>query len=163
MFLAIVAGLVVAGGAFLYFSRRAAEHRQPEDLQAALESRVYTADFQLVSEIGSQHSIYVTYDQIPPMVAQAFISAEDRLFWVEPGVNPLAMVRAALTDITLIGSGRRPVGASTITQQVVKNMLLDNHITFATKIKEALLAMRVSGDDQAAGAHAVSERGRSRP
>ena len=78
------------------------------------------------------------------MVAKAFISAEDRLFWVEPGINPLAIIRAGLTDVPRIGSGHRPLGASTITEQVVKNMLLDNHITFATKIKEAMLAMRVS-------------------
>ncbi|HUW80803.1 MAG TPA: PBP1A family penicillin-binding protein, partial [Acidocella sp.] len=109
-----------------------------------LESRIYADNFQLVSELADQRRIYVPYDQIPPMVAQAFISAEDRLFWVEPGINPLAIIRAGLVDITRIGSGHRPLGASTITEQVVKNMLLDNHITFARKIKEAILAMRVS-------------------
>ncbi len=144
VFLAIIAGIVVAGGAFLYFSAGLPSIDSLKTYKPPLESRVYTSDFRLLAEMGSQHSIYVTYDQIPPIVGQAFISAEDRLFWVEPGINPAAMVRAALTDITLIGSGRRPIGASTITQQVVKNMLLDNHITFATKIKEALLAMRVS-------------------
>ncbi len=144
VFLAIIAGIIVAGGGFLYFSAGLPSIDSLKTYKPPLELRVYTSDFQLLAEMGSQHSIYVTYDQIPPIVGQAFISAEDRLFWVEPGINPAAMVRAALTDITLIGSGRRPIGASTITQQVVKNMLLDNHITFATKIKEALLAMRVS-------------------
>ena len=81
------------------------------------------------------------YDQIPPVVANAFIAAEDRLFWVNPGINPFAIIRAGLTNLTMIGSGHRPLGASTITEQVVKNMLLDNHITFATKIKEAILAV----------------------
>ncbi|HTQ70291.1 MAG TPA: transglycosylase domain-containing protein, partial [Acidocella sp.] len=144
VFLAVIAGIVVAGGGFLYFSAGLPSIDSLKTYKPPLESRVYTSDFQLLAEMGSQHSVYVTYDQIPPIVQQAFISAEDRLFWVEPGINPAAMVRAGLTDITLIGSGRRPIGASTITQQVVKNMLLDNHITFATKIKEALLAMRVS-------------------
>lgn len=143
-FLVIVGGIVVAGGAFLFFSSGLPSIDSLKTYKPPLESRVFTGDFQLLAEMGTQHSIYVTFDQIPPIVGQAFISAEDRLFWVEPGINPAAMVRAALTDITLIGSGRRPIGASTITQQVVKNMLLDNHITFATKIKEALLAMRVS-------------------
>ncbi len=144
VFLAIVLGLVGGGAGFLYFSAGLPSIDSLKTYKPPLESRVFASDFQLVSELGSQHSVYVTYDQIPPLVAQAFISAEDKLFWVEPGVNPAAMMRAAITDITLIGSGRRPIGASTITQQVVKNMLLDNHITFGTKIKEALLAMRVS-------------------
>jgi penicillin-binding protein 1A len=143
VFLVIIAGLLGASAVFLYFSASLPSIDSLKDYKPPLESRVYTSNFQLLAEVGSQHSIYVTYDQIPPLVGQAFISAEDRLFWVEPGVNPLAMVRAALTDITLVGRGRRPIGASTITQQVVKNMVLDNHITFATKIKEAMLAMRV--------------------
>jgi penicillin-binding protein 1A len=144
VFLVIIVGLLGASGAFLYFSASLPSIDSLKDYKPPLESRVYTSDFQLLAEVGSEHSIYVTYDQIPPLVGQAFISAEDRLFWVEPGVNPLAMVRAALTDITLVHSGRRPIGASTITQQVVKNMVLDNHITFGTKIKEAILALRVN-------------------
>lgn len=143
VFLVIIVGLLGASGVFLYFSASLPSIDSLKDYKPPLESRIYTSDFQLLSEVGSQHSIYTTYDQIPKMVGQAFISAEDRLFWVEPGVNPLAMVRAAFTDISLVSTGRRPIGASTITQQVVKNMLLDNHITFATKIKEAMLAMRV--------------------
>jgi penicillin-binding protein 1A len=144
VFLVIIVGLLGASGMFLYFSASLPSIDSLKDYKPPLESRIYTSDFQLLAEVGSEHSIYTTYDQIPPIVAQAFISAEDRLFWVEPGVNPLAMVRAAFTDISLVGSGRRPIGASTITQQVVKNMVLDNHITFATKIKEAMLAMRVN-------------------
>ncbi|MGE4482136.1 penicillin-binding protein 1A [Acidocella sp.] len=143
-FLAVVAGIVIAGGCFLYFSAGLPSIDSLKTYKPPLETRVFTSNFQLLSEMGTQHSIYVTYDQIPPVVANAFISAEDRLFWVEPGINPLAVIRAGLTDIARIGSGRRPLGASTITQQVVKNMLLDNHITFVTKIKEAILAMRVS-------------------
>lgn len=144
VFLAVIAGVVVAGIAFLYFSSELPSIENLKTYKPPLESRVYASDFQLLAEMGTQHSIYVPYDQIPPVVQKAFISAEDRLFWVEPGINPLAIIRAGLTDISRIGSGRRPLGASTITQQVVKNMLLDNHITFATKIKEAILAMRVS-------------------
>jgi penicillin-binding protein 1A len=144
VFLVIVAGIIAAGGAFLFFSAGLPSINSLKTYKPPLESRVYASNFNLLAEMGTQHSIYVPYDQIPKVVQNAFISAEDRLFWVEPGINPLAIVRAGLTDITLIGTGRRPIGASTITQQVVKNMLLDNHITFVTKIKEAILAMRVS-------------------
>ena len=143
-FLAVIAGIVVAGAAFLYFSAGLPSIESLKTYKPPLESRVYASNFQLLAEMGTQHSIYVPYDQIPQVVQNAFVSAEDRLFWVEPGINPLAILRAGLTDIARIGSGRRPLGASTITQQVVKNMLLDNHITFGSKIKEAILAMRVS-------------------
>ena len=77
------------------------------------------------------------------MVTQAFVSAEDQNFWTHPGVDPLAIVRAAVFDLTHMGQGRRPVGASTITQQVAKNMLLDNQVSLARKAREAILAMRI--------------------
>jgi penicillin-binding protein 1A len=144
VFLGILAVIVGGGAVFLYFSSSLPSVESLKTYQPPLESRVYADNFQLVSELASQHRIYVPYNNIPPIVAQAFISAEDRLFWVDPGINPLAVIRAGLVDVTRLGSGHRPLGASTITEQVVKNMLLDNRITFATKIKEALLAMRVS-------------------
>jgi penicillin-binding protein 1A len=143
-FLGIVALLIAGAAAFLIISAGLPSVDSLKNYKPPLESRVYADNFQLVSELADQHRIYVPYDQIPPLVGQAFISAEDRLFWVNPGINPLSIIRAGLVDITRIGSGHRPLGASTITEQVVKNMLLDNHITFATKIKEALLALRVN-------------------
>jgi penicillin-binding protein 1A len=144
VFIGIV-GVIIAGAiGFFVFSSGLPSVDSLKHYHPPLESRIYADNFQLMSEIGTEHRIYVPYDQIPPVVATAFISAEDRLFWVNPGINPFAIVRAAVTDIAMIGSGRRPIGASTITEQVVKNMLLDNHITFATKIKEAILAIRVS-------------------
>jgi penicillin-binding protein 1A len=140
-----IIGLIIAGGVgFIVFSAGLPSVDTLKNYKPPLESRVYADNFQLVSELAEQQRIYVPYNQIPPLVAQAFISAEDRLFWVNPGINPISIVRAGLTDISRIGSGHRPLGASTITEQVVKNMLLDNHITFATKIKEAILAMRVN-------------------
>jgi penicillin-binding protein 1A len=144
IFLGVILAIVAGGAGFLYFSASLPSVESLKTYQPPLESRVYADNFQLVSELADQHRIYVPYNQIPPIVAQAFISAEDRLFWVDPGVNPLAVARAGLVDITRLGSGHRPLGASTITEQVVKNMLLDNDITFASKIKEGLLAMRVS-------------------
>jgi penicillin-binding protein 1A len=144
VFVGAVVALLAGIAALVVFSSGLPSVDSLKTYTPPLESRVYSDDFQLVSELGGQHCVYVPYDQIPPLVAQAFISAEDRLFWEEPGINPLAMIRAALTDVSRMGTGHRPQGASTITEQVVKNMLLDNRITFGTKIKEVLLAMRVS-------------------
>ena len=80
---------------------------------------------------------------MPPLVIHAFLAAEDKNFYTHPGIDPLAMLRAGVTDVMHIGTGRRPVGASTITQQVAKNFLLGNEVSLQRKIKEALVALRM--------------------
>jgi len=106
-------------------------------------SRVFAANGRLIADLAAEQRIYVPYAEIPPMVRQAFIAAEDRTFWYHPGINPAAIVRAGVWDALHVGSGRRPLGASTITQQVVKNILLDEPMTVDTKIQEAILAVRL--------------------
>ncbi len=141
---AVVGGLLIIGGGFFVLSAGLPGIDSLKTYKPPLESRIYADNFQLVSELAQERRIYVPYNQIPPLVAQAFISTEDRNFWIDPGIDPTAIIRAGFTDISRLGQDRRPLGASTITQQVVKNMLLDNRITFARKIKEAILAVRVS-------------------
>ena len=80
---------------------------------------------------------------MPPLVIHAFLAAEDRYFYSHPGIDPLSMLRAAITDISRIGTNRRPEGASTITQQVAKNFLLTNEVSLERKIKEALIAIKM--------------------
>ncbi len=140
----IIGGLLGGGGLFLYFSAGLPSVAKLKHYEPPLETRIYADNFQLIAALGIQRRIYAPYDQIPPIVRNAFISAEDRNFWTEPGIDPLAIVRAAFVDLTRIGTGERPLGASTITMQVVKNMLLDNRIDFTRKIKEAILALRVN-------------------
>ncbi|GAB0117139.1 penicillin-binding protein 1A [Acidisoma sp. 7E03] len=145
---ALGALLVVGGGiggyvAFRYYTADLPSIDGLRHYQPPVMSRVYANDMQLVSELATERRIYTPFEDIPPMLAQAFISAEDQNFWHEPGIDPLAIIRAGITDITLIGSGRRPIGASTITQQVAKNILLQNHINFARKVQEAVLAVRI--------------------
>ncbi len=111
--------------------------------QPAVMSRVYAGNSQLVSELASERRIYVPLSAIPPMVQQAFISAEDQNFWTNPGIDPEAMARAAITDILQYGKGRRPIGASTITQQVARNILLDDAPTISRKVRELIIATRV--------------------
>jgi penicillin-binding protein 1A len=141
--LGILVGLIGGGGLFLYFSTGLPSVKALRHYQPPLETRIYASDFKLIGALGTQNRIYVPYHQIPPVVQAAFISAEDRSFWSEPGIDPLAIVRAGFVDMTRLGTGERPLGASTITMQVVKNMLLDNRIDFTRKIKEAILAVRV--------------------
>jgi penicillin-binding protein 1A len=144
VFLVLLLGFIAMAAAFFMFSSGLPSIDSLRHYQPPLESRIFAGNFQLVSELASERRIYVPYDQIPPIVAQAFISTEDKLFWSEPGINPLAIVRAGLTDIYRVGTGHRLQGASTITEQVVKNMLLENRINAKAKIKELILALRVS-------------------
>ncbi|HEX7388772.1 MAG TPA: PBP1A family penicillin-binding protein [Acidiphilium sp.] len=140
----VVCVILVGGGAFLYFSNGLPGIAKLRHYEPPLETRIYANNFRLIAALGTQHRIYVPYDRIPPVVVRAFISAEDRNFWTEPGIDPLAIVRAGFVDLTRLGSHERPLGASTITMQVVKNMLLDNRIDFVRKVKEAILALRVN-------------------
>jgi penicillin-binding protein 1A len=80
---------------------------------------------------------------VPKLVINAFLAAEDKNFYEHGGIDYSGMARAALLYAQNYGSNKRPQGASTITQQVAKNFLLTNEVSFTRKIKEALLAMRI--------------------
>ncbi|MBO1324558.1 PBP1A family penicillin-binding protein [Acetobacter sp. TBRC 12305] len=111
--------------------------------QPPVMSRLYAGDDQLVAELANERRIFVPYSAIPDKVKNAFVAAEDQKFWTHKGVDPAAIIRAGLTDLTR-GKGRRPIGASTITQQVARIMLLGtNAVSFRRKAKEAFLAMRI--------------------
>ncbi len=142
-----LAGVGVAGVAgFVLYQKYSADLPSIEGVrnyQPRVMSRVYAGDSRLLAELATERRIFVPSSAIPELVKRAFISAEDQNFMTHAGVDPLAMARAAVTDILQHGSGKRPVGASTITQQVAKNMLTGNQLTLARKVREALLALRI--------------------
>ena len=113
------------------------------DYHPSLMSRVYDGDDHLIAELATERRIFVPYAAIPDRVKNAFVAAEDQNFWTHNGVDPMAILRAAVTDLENLHTGRRPIGASTITQQVAKNMILGNVLTMQRKVKEAILAMRI--------------------
>jgi len=143
-------GILVAAvggiGGYVAYERFSADLPDVEGLrnyQPPVMSRVYAGDGRLMAELAAERRIFVPYSAVPDVVRQAFVSAEDQNFWTHPGVDPLAITRAAVFDLTHMNQGRRPIGASTITQQVAKNMLLDNQVSLARKAREAILAMRI--------------------
>jgi len=146
-------GLIVLGGAsaavagfvaWRHYSANLPDVDGLKNYQPPVMSRVFASNGRLIDELAAERRIFVPYTEIPPIVTDAFLSAEDQNFWVHGGVDPMAIARAAVFDLTHLGSGRRPIGASTITQQVAKNMLLDsNEVSISRKIREALLAMRI--------------------
>ena len=114
------------------------QHYQPRQM-----SRTYAGDSRLLSELATERRIFVPYSAIPDLVKHAFVSAEDQNFFNHRGVDPTAILRAAVTDLQQYGHGRRPIGASTITQQVAKNMLIGNEMSLVRKVREALLALKI--------------------
>ena len=106
-------------------------------------TRVHAGDGRLLAEFAHEKRVFVPVEAIPRRVIQAFLAAEDKNFYSHAGVDPLSIVRAVITNLERLMHERRPVGASTITQQVAKNFLLSNEVTFERKIKEALLALRI--------------------
>ncbi len=108
-----------------------------------LSSRIYSSDGLLLKSFYVEERIFIPIEIIPNKVKQAFISAEDKNFYNHMGIDLLAIFRALITNLNSYSSNKRMVGASTITQQVVKNLLLTNEISYKRKIKEIILAIRI--------------------
>ncbi len=140
---------LVGGGVFGWYvyARIAADLPTVDGLRTYAPpemSRIYAGNQAIIAELGPQRRIFVPFSAIPKRVAQAFVSAEDKSFWTNGGIDPTAIIRAAATDLMQLGKGRRPIGASTITQQVARNMLLNSDkLSITRKIREAILAMRL--------------------
>ena len=108
-----------------------------------ITTRVYAGNGTVLGEYARQRRIFIPAAFIPKLVKQAFTSAEDRNFYSHPGIDPSGILRAAIKDVGLVLQGRRPQGASTITQQVARNFLLNSDVKFSRKIREAILAVRI--------------------
>jgi penicillin-binding protein 1A len=139
---------VIAGGAFIgltlwYFGRDLPDYQQLAHYEPPIMTRVHGGDGRLLAEYAIERRVFVPMAAIPKRVIHAFLSSEDKNFYSHHGVDPISILRAVLTDVGRWRSNRRPVGASTITQQVAKNMLLTNELSISRKVKEILLATRM--------------------
>jgi penicillin-binding protein 1A len=142
---AIVFVVAVAGAAGLlwHYSKSLPDYSQLQDYEPAVMTRVHASDGSLLAEYARERRLYLPIQAIPKLVLNAFVAAEDKNFYEHGGIDFSGIARASLLFVQQYGSGRRPQGASTITQQVAKNFLLTNEVSFARKIKEALLAMKI--------------------
>ncbi|MEX0922968.1 MAG: penicillin-binding protein 1A [Rhodovibrionaceae bacterium] len=139
-------GLVAAGvvGYLIYdYGRDLPDIDQLANYEPPTVSRVHAGDGRLLAEYSTEKRIFVPFEALPARIVNAFLSAEDKGFYNHPGVDFQSIVGAAITNLRNLGTDRRPVGASTITQQVAKNFLLTNETTLERKIREAILAMRM--------------------
>jgi penicillin-binding protein 1A len=136
-------GVGAAAGLIWHFSKDLPDYSQLQDYEPAVMTRVHAADGSLLGEYANQRRLYIPIQAIPKRVINAFVAAEDKNFYEHPGLDISGIARAGLLYLQNIGRNRRPQGASTITQQVAKNFLLTNQVSFERKIKEALLALKI--------------------
>jgi penicillin-binding protein 1A len=136
-------GVAAAAGLIWHFSKDLPDYSQLQDYEPPVMTRVHAVDGSLVGEYAKERRLYLPIQAVPKLVINAFLAAEDKNFYEHGGIDYTGMARAAVVFLQNFGSNRRPQGASTITQQVAKNFLLTNEVSFTRKIKEALLAMRI--------------------
>jgi penicillin-binding protein 1A len=103
--------------------------------------RVHAADGSVIVSLGPSFGRWLAYDQIPNVMVDAMISTEDKRFYLHPGVDPIGMARATWVALENRGKGRRWQGASTITQQVTRNIFLNNSYSWGRKVREMILAL----------------------
>ena len=140
--IAVVAGVGLMYG-YYHYARDLPDYRQLAKYDPPTVTRIHAGDGRLLAEFSLEKRVYVPIQSIPPRVINAFLSAEDKNFFHHAGVDFRSVARAVVTNVINLGTGRRPVGASTITQQVAKNFLLTNEVSVERKIKEAILAFRI--------------------
>ncbi|MEA2897646.1 MAG: penicillin-binding protein [Bradyrhizobium sp.] len=136
-------GVAATAGMIWHYSKDLPDYSQLQDYEPAVMTRVHASDGALLAEYSKERRLYLPIQAVPKLVINAFLAAEDKNFYEHGGIDFTGMARAAVLYAQNYGSNRRPQGASTITQQVAKNFLLTNEVSFTRKIKEALLAMRI--------------------
>ncbi len=136
-------GVAAAAGLIWHYSKDLPDYSQLQDYEPPVMTRVHAADGALLAEYSKERRLYLPIQAIPKPVINAFLAAEDKNFYEHGGIDFSGLARAVVLYAQNYGSNKRPQGASTITQQVAKNFLLTNEVSFTRKIKEALLAMRI--------------------
>ena len=134
----VVLGAGVA--AIKWFSRDLPSMARLEMIEPALKTRILAADSTVIKEFYLQNRILLSFDEIPEQVKRAFLAVEDRRFYSHFGIDLIRVSAAVMEDIMHWSRGE---GASTITQQLSRDLFLTKEKTFPRKIKEALLAFRI--------------------
>ncbi|MDX8353334.1 PBP1A family penicillin-binding protein [Cognatiyoonia sp. IB215182] len=141
--LGLVMGAFVAGGVLYMYGRDLPSYETLSQYTPKTISRIYSSEGEIIDEFALERRLFTPAEEIPDIVKQAFISAEDKNFYEHAGYDPMGMVAAFIDAVESRGENLR--GASTITQQVMKNFLLDGSRTAERKIKEIILAARIEG------------------
>src|SRR5580700_11732150 len=125
LFLIAVVGVA---GLLWHFSQGLPDYSQLQNYEPAVMTRVHAADGSLLAEYAHERRLYIPIQAVPKLVINAFVATEDKNFYEHNGLDFQGIMRAGMAFVQNYGSGRRPQGASTITQQVAKNFLLSNEL-----------------------------------
>jgi len=133
---------IAAGGlaGYYYLQPALPSVEEMRDIQLQIPLRIYSRDGRLIEQIGEKRRNPVDYEDIPEIVVQAFLAAEDDRFFEHPGFDYQGIVRAGFK---LIATGSRAQGGSTITQQLAREYFLTRDRTFVRKAKELILATQI--------------------
>ncbi|MDO8289575.1 MAG: penicillin-binding protein 1A [Parvibaculum sp.] len=144
VFLVVLFGGLLAGGYMLWqMNQDLPDYTKLANYEPPIMTRVHAGDGTLIAEYAKEHRLYVPYNAIPKRVVEAFLAAEDKNFFSHGGVDATGIARAMVDNVVNYMNDRRLAGASTITQQVARNFLLNSDRTITRKLKEALIAMRL--------------------
>jgi penicillin-binding protein 1A len=135
-----LAGVLAAGGLYLYLSPQLPSADILRDVRYQVPLRVYSRDGKLLAEYGEKRRFPVTLDQVPDLMVKAVLAAEDDRFYEHPGVDYQGILRAAWHLVT---TGQKTQGGSTITMQVARNFFLGREKTYLRKLTEILLALKI--------------------
>ena len=139
--LGVVAAAMGIGGVLWMYGRDLPNHQQLAQYTPATISRIYSGEGRLMDEFARERRLFAPAEDIPTLVKEAFVSAEDKNFYRHAGYDPRAIVAAAVD--AAVSRGAEVRGASTITQQVMKNFLLSSDRNAERKVKEIILASRI--------------------
>jgi len=147
-FIAAIAGGVFLTWGYFYITRDLPRLTRVEDYQPPAVTQVFSRDGTLIAEFAQEHRYPAKIEEVPIMVRNCFLAAEDAAFYSHPGIDLLSIARAFVRNLQ---SGSARQGGSTITQQVVKNLLLSAEKSLIRKMREAVLSyqieQRLSKDD----------------
>ncbi len=140
--MALFFGTLTVGALFWMYSRDLPSYDLLAQYTPPTISRIYSSQGQIIDEFATERRLFTPIADIPPLVKEAFISAEDKNFYKNAGFDPRGIAGAIWQAIR--SRGRYIRGGSTITQQVAKNFLLTSNRTIERKIKELILAYRIT-------------------
>ena len=142
-FIASTSAIFAAATLYYFLTPQLAPGETIKETQLQVPLRVYSAEGLLLAEFGEKRRIPVKYDDIPPRLINAFLASEDDRFFEHPGVDYQGLLRATYS---LIATGEKAQGGSTITMQLARNFFLSSEKTYLRKLKEIILALQIERD-----------------
>ncbi|MDR1236600.1 MAG: transglycosylase domain-containing protein, partial [Holosporaceae bacterium] len=144
LFLGVGAGVLSVLCVKDFFSFDLPDHNSLKEYSPDLSSRVFLRDGSKLCEYAGERRYFVPVNKVPKKLINAFLSVEDKHFFEHHGIDLFGVARSVVVNLKNVGSGKRPQGASTVTQQVARIFLIkNNEISYLRKVKEAILSYRI--------------------